>query len=253
MGVKSIVAGSVVTVMLVVRASSLGGAAVSGLDRLSQRFDHLRVIDGASGGRRVAYADARGHVHVYRYESGKPVLAWETTTLGSPASGLFVEDVEKDGTVEIVVTTADGRILFFDADSYELVWDNRDDPFDNIRCVLIEDIDRDPQREIVFVTGAYLVVFDSVTKVVEWRSEGFSEVREMVVGNVDDDEQQELVLSSGVVIDTQHHGVEFESEEPFGDRIDLLDLTGDGVSEVIGEGRDSKLRVFDVHRARELW
>jgi hypothetical protein len=230
-----------------------GEVPLGRLQRLAERFACFTVIEGNDAGEKMAYADARGHVHVYRFEGGRAVLEWETTSLGSPARGLVATDVDGNGTIELTIATAGGRVLVYDVRTYELLWENGQDPFDGVRCIVVGNVDDDAQPEMVLATMVNRVCLDGLTKMVEWSVEGYADARDMVLGNVDEDEQCELVLNTGVVFDTRHLRAEFESAEPFGDRIDLLDVTGDGVPEVVGEGPDFTLRVFDLRHERELW
>lgn len=228
-------------------------AEEAGGERLARRFEAFVVIDRSENVERIAYADARGHIHAYRYEGGLPALEWENTTLGSAVSSLMVTDVDTDGSLEIVIATTAGRVLFYDSRTFEPEWENRQEPFGDIRCAVAGNVDEDPQQELILATTSRLICLDGSSKLVEWETDGFPGVSDMALGDTDEDGQLELVLNSGVVYDTRHLRIEFESPEPFGVRIDLIDLTGDGVPEVVGEGRDSTLRVFDVRRARELW
>jgi len=224
------------------------------LERLSQRFQDLVILsDGDGAPLRFLYADAGEHVHAYEVREGKPVPVWEATGLGSKVNALIVRDVDADGRSEIVIATSLGRVIFHDAESYDLVWENHQDPFGPIDCMITGNIDRDPQDEVIFVADSHLFIFDALTKTLEWRSQREFDAKEMVLGNVDDDGQLELILNTGVILDTRFYNVEFESEVHFGRRISLLDLSGDGIPEVIGETGDFTIRIFDVYAEREIW
>jgi hypothetical protein len=223
---------------------------VDRLRSIAQRFDLMFVIEEPL---RIVYADARQHVHVYRFENGRPVVDWEATGLGSRASALVVGDTDSDGRDEIVIATAAGRIVIYDAQTYDLVWENLDTPFQNISALTAENIDDDPQKELVVVADSRLHILDGLSKSTEWKSQREIEGRDIVLGNVDDDEQLEIVLNSGIIIDTRFYSVEFEAEISFGEKISLVDINGDDIPEVIGETGDYTVRIFDIYAEREMW
>ncbi|UCG53105.1 MAG: hypothetical protein JSW58_06015 [Candidatus Latescibacterota bacterium] len=252
---KSIVFAIFLTVVLglcsAVRAQTLNADLLS---RMAEQFSFFEVLDDKGDGIvRVMYADAREHVHVYKLDKGKAELEWEATTLGSRASGLFLADLEGDGTREIVIATAGGRILIYDATSYDLRWENLQDPFESIESMVAANIDGDPQAELIFIANSHLYIYDGLTKALEWQSRDEFDAKQMVVENVDDDEQLELITNTGVVFDTRFYNIEFESEIRFGERISLFDINGDGIPEVFGETPDFTLRIFDIYAERELW
>jgi hypothetical protein len=67
---------------------------------------------------------------------------------------------------------------------------------------------------------------------------------------VDSDAPLEIVLNSGVVIDTVVGEAEWRTD-PFGERIELLDIDGDGIEEVLGYTQGAPMRIFEVDRRQE--
>ena len=227
---------------------------VDRLKTIADRFDLLFILEGVGDKPvRIVYADARQHVHVYRLEGDRTVVDWEATALGSRASALMVKDTDADGREEIVIATAEGRIVFYDAETYDLIWENLDAPFQNIECLVTENIDDDPQDEVIFVADSHLHIYDSLSKSKEWESQREFDAQEIVLGNVDDDDQLEIILNTGIVVDTRFYNVEFEAEIGFGEKISLMDVNGDQIPEVIGETGDYTIRIFDLYAERELW
>jgi hypothetical protein len=251
------------TIMIVAVLAALGANAlpvrtqeldIERLRNTSARFDFMFVIEATeSQPVRLIYADARQHVHVYRFEGARPVVDWEATGLGSRATALVVRDTDADGSDEIIIATAAGRIAVYNAQSYDLIWENLDTPFQNISCLTAENIDDDPQDELIFVADSRLHIFDGLSKSPEWQSQREFAAREIVLGNVDDDDQLEVVLNSGIVFDTRFYNVEFEADVSFGDKISLVDINGDEIPEVVGETGDYTVRIFDIYAERELW
>jgi len=255
-GVRKILMAFVVCVVFVAGIAA-GQSQKLDIDRLktiAERFDFLFILEGVGDKQtRIIYADAREHVHVYRLEGDRTVVDWEATGLGSRASALIVKDTDADGREEIVIATAGGRMVFYDAETYELIWENLDTPFENIACLVAENIDGDPQDELIFIADSHLHIYDSLSKSKEWESQREFDAREIVLGNVDDDDQLEIILNSGIVFDTRFYNVELEAEVSFGEKISLMDVNGDQIPEVIGETGDYTIRIFDLYAERELW
>jgi len=230
------------------------GTGVASLEKASARFSLVNVLRGSGNDSlRLLYADASHHVHLYRFTEEGFKQAWQTTDLGSRVTSLLVRDVYADGDDEVVIATAGGRILIYDSATFELLWENLQDPFATIECMTSGNLDSDPQDELVVIADSFLHVYDGLNKTLEWRSQDTYSAREIIIGNVDDDDNLEIILNSGVVIDSRFRTVDFEAESPFGQKIELLDMNGDGIPELIAEQADGTIRVYDLHSERELW
>lgn len=252
-----------ISIVLSLLVTMAGAAVVSAgeskldmnaLELLGERFQFFEVERDASGNPiRFVYADERQHVHVLAIEEGKAVRKWETTTLGSRVSGLVVTDLDRNGTTDIIITTRAGRIIVYEMGTFELTWENLQDPFVNITCLAVANVDRDPQQELIFLAAKKMYFYDGKRKNREWESQRSFEADIMLLGNVDNDEQLEIILNTGIVFDSRFYVVELEYEPGFGNRIRLLDLNGDGIPEVIGESTDRTILVFDIYAEREMW
>jgi hypothetical protein len=234
-------------------AVSANGADLNGIKRLAHQFKFFISLE-AEGDKpaRFLYAD-QGHMHVYTLEEGEAEIEWDTENLGGRASALFVSDLDVDGTKEIVVATTNGRILVYDTNRYDLLWENLQDRFESVECMISADIDRDPQEELIFIANSTLYIYDGLSKAVEWQSHEEYTAQEIILGNVDDDEQMEIILNTGYVIDSRFYNVEFHAEDRFGDRIRLMDMNNDEFPEIIGELSDFTIRIYDIYAERELW
>jgi len=235
-------------------SSAWGQLSGQQLAAFATRFPFAVIIPGEGEGKeRFMYADVLQHVHVYRIEKGKLVLEWESTNLASRVTALFAQDLYGDGDKEIVVATEAGRILIYDGQEYELLWENLQDPFEKIECMCAANIDSDPQAELVFIANSHLYIYDSMNKNLEWQSQKELHAQEIIVANVDDDEQGEIILNTGTILDSRFYNIEFETEKPFGERISLIDINGDGIPEIFGENCNFSLRIYDVYAEREIW
>lgn len=215
---------------------------------LSACFPPLAVFPDTS---KIAYGDVRGYLHIL--ERGKTGYqeVWRSSFLGSPVGGVFAEDIDHDGAVELVLFTSRGRIYILDGTTYRTIWQSEEGAFRNIAAMAVEDIDADPQPELVFCADGRLYIYDGESLFRQWESEGEFQARQILVGDVDSDGEREIVLNTGFVIGPTFHDVEWALPDGFGERIALMDIDGDGVPEVLGEA-GGFLRAFDVELQREV-
>jgi hypothetical protein len=224
------------------------------LEALTSKFDFaIRYEDPISGNLRFLYADNSNHVHIYRLEDERLEPDWEQTNLGTRVTSMFITDLFGDGRPMLVISTLGGRILVYDMDGYDLEWENLQDPFPTISYMVSANLDRDPQQELIFIAEEKLNIYDSLFKTFEWVSQVRVVAQQLELANMDDDPQLEIILNTGMIFDSKFYNVEFETDRPFGARIFLFDLNGDGIPEIFGESSDFVIRVFDRYAEREIW
>jgi hypothetical protein len=224
------------------------------LKKLTDRFPFAIVLEGsAEKASKFIYANINQNIHIYSIEKGKLKLEWETTNLGSRVTSLFVKDLYQDGGDYLVIATAGGRILIYEMENYELIWENLQDRFDKIECMVSANIDQDVQHELIFIADSYLYIYDCLNKSLEWQSQNGYSAQEILVADVDDDEQDEIILNTGIIFDSRFYNIELQAENSFGDRMSLIDINNDGFPEIVGELSNFSLRIFDVYAERELW
>jgi hypothetical protein len=235
-------------------ASSGEPVDVKALEKLTSRyqfaFSHGKVDDSKY---RFIYSDVLNHIHVYRIEGDYLELDWQLTNLGSRVTSMFVSELLGDGRPMLVISTFGGRILIYDMDGYDLVWENLQDPFKTVDYLVAANVDTDPQEELIFVADEQLVIYDSLNHTFEWVSQNRVKAQMIKLANMDNDPQLEIVLNTGIIYDSKFYNVEFEWDRPFGARIQLFDMNGDGIPEIWGENSDFTLRVFDRYAERDIW
>ena len=224
------------------------------LDRLTGRFQFV-IKHGNFGEKnfRLLYTDHLNHIHIYRIDDGRLELDWQQTNLGTRVTSMFVSDLLGDGRDMLTISTFGGRILVYDMDGYDLVWENLQDPFKNIDYMVAENLDSDPQQELIFVAAEQLVIYDSLNHTFEWVSQVKVTAQMIKLANMDSDPQLEIILNSGLIFDSKFYNVEFAWDRPFGARIELFDINGDGIPEIWGESPNFILNVFDRYAEREIW
>jgi hypothetical protein len=222
--------------------------------RVAGRFYMMQTV-GTPGKAdyRFLYTDQTGHLHVDKVEDGAFVSDWETTSLGSRATSLFVTDLYGDGKLKIVVSTIGGRVLIYDLATYQLDWENLQLRYVRIDFMAPANLDGDPQQEVVILADDRLFIFDGYNRNIQWSSTTPLVANYLAIGDIDDDPQLEIVLNTGKIVDGRFYNIQFQTDKAFGDRIELLDVTGDGYPDVVGEFSDRTIRVFDVWRTREVW
>jgi hypothetical protein len=239
-------------VMLLSSLAAAGGLEPYSVQETFCPFPFAKVIPLADGWG-VVYADTYGKLHVLRYTEKGWRLDWELTNLGAKIANFLVDDIEGDGSLELIVATVNGRILIYSMDDYSYIWENLEMRFENISTMEIANIDADPQPEFIVLAQKHLHIIDSMNKGRQWTSTREFEASEIVVENVDKDDQLEIILNTGVVLDSRFYNVEVEWDKPFGERIIVYDMNNDGYPEVVGEFSDYSLRIFDVYAEREVW
>ena len=203
----------------------------------------VRIIpSGDDAVKRLVYGDRQGLLHVLEFTEGRSREVWVGQSLGSSVAQVFVADVNADGIHEIVAYSHWGDIVMYNADTYELIWKSKDDEYATISTMAIENLDGDPQLELIFIGEAEdasgerdsrLFVYDGRHLAEERRGEQTLIGESMVVANLDEDDQLEIAINTGVVIDAR--SLDFEWHFGGCDRMGYLDVNYDGTPDLIGE------------------
>jgi hypothetical protein len=195
------------------------------------------------------YGDRYGFVRVVRLSNGNAQERWRSTPLEGPVIEVLVEDLEGDGSSEIIARTQQGSLHVYD-DRYQERWSSTQSEYTKIESMTIANVDEDDAFELILMVQGRIYYVDGANFQEEYQSvQSYRAVR-MAVGNVDTDAELELVLNSGKVLDVNTTEEEWGSGV-FGDFIQLLDIDGDGLQEILGwtSGRD--MRIFDADDRQE--
>lgn len=221
-------------------------------------FDNIQRLPAGEGPARLVLGDNDGRIHVYEEREERDQTyteVWVSDYLEGAVAGVFVLDINDDPLDEIVAYTDHGRVYYFDAQDYALVWSNSPNEYARITSLTIGDIDDDPQPELVFCADGRLIVYDGRDQYEQWRSDQTDlTAHQILIGDVDGDDEDEIVLNDGYVFDARFFDLEWQSPEPFGERMGLIDLDEDQIPEVVGESQGRYLRIFDIdlRRAKSL-
>jgi hypothetical protein len=225
------------------------------------------VIDDLFRLKGIVYGEEQGYIRILTADNdGNFSETWKSPPFNSPIRGVFVEDLDGDGTTEIVAYTADGNFSIYGYESNELMYRTPQGTYQNINCMVIANFDTDPQKEIFFIgvkpgTGGAstgnpvgnLIQFDPTSQFEEWTSSDLYAATDMVVGNVDTDPEMEIILNTGEILGMRMKDVKWRSTVELGSRLYLIDLDNDGILELVTEYAESNIKIIDVDLRREKW
>jgi hypothetical protein len=220
------------------------------LDAAAFRFDTMAMLPlGPGGSVDMVYGDRYGFIRVVRLSDGNAVERWRSTPLEGPIYEVLVEDLEGDGSSEIIARTQQGRVYIYD-DAYNERWNSLQSQYSNIEAMTIGNVDEDDAFELILLVQGFIHYLDGSSYQEEYKSPQSYRAVRMAVGNVDSDAELELVLNTGRVLDVKTTDEEW-APGVFGDFIQLLDIDGDGLQEILGWNSGRDMRIFDADDRQE--
>lgn len=201
----------------------------------------------------IVYGDRFGLVRVVRVTDQGVREIWRSRSLeGGEVAEVLVADLDGTGGTDLIVRTSGGNVFVFD-DNYTSRWESINEGLRTVSAMTIANVDADQSYELILFADQQILYIDGSAFNREYQSTQTygGVVREMLVGNVDTDIEQEIVLNSGVIVDAINGEPEWETD-PFGSSIELLDIDGDGLQEVLGyQSATDFMRIFDVDTQEE--
>lgn len=101
------------------------------------------------------YRYREGWCFIFRWDGTTYQQVWKSENIGPKVYGMDIEDIDNDGTLEIVLSNMAGNIYVYDAVTRTLEWRSGDLGRD-ILGIVCEDVDRDGQIEIIAGQGGYV-------------------------------------------------------------------------------------------------
>ena len=235
-------------------AAELDPFVVLNLDRTVFRARPMALmpVDNLSG-LTLVYGDRYAIVRVIRVTDRGIQVLWRSSALeGGAIQEILVEDLDGRGGYDMIIRTQGGQLYVFD-ETYASRWTSVNENFRRVNAMTLANLDTDPAFEILMLADNQIQVFDGAQFVREQEfAPIYANVIEVRVGNVDADPQLEIILNNGRVLDALTAEPEWETT-PFGNSIDLFDIDGDGIDEIIGYGLPGQdtVRIFDVDDRQE--
>jgi hypothetical protein len=221
------------------------------MDRGAFRVKAVALLPvDTEAGQRMVYGDRYGVVRVVRLTGDGAREIWRSRTLeGGAVLEVLAEDLDDNESVEIVARTQQGRMVVFD-ELFNARWESLPEDYNQISAMAIANMDNDRAYEIVVLADGTIDYIDGSQFNREYRSTQQYRATEMAIGNVDTDFDLEIVLNTGTVIDAISGEPEWETDS-FGQFVELLDLDGDGMQEILGHTANQFMRIFDADLQQE--
>ena len=221
----------------------------------AERMDHLCQFEPIHGepGMFFAIAERFGTVQVAKFDGRGVERVWKSIALSGVPDEVIASDMDGDGLDDAILTrTSNGKIYVWSMDRYTLLWESLPGDYRDVACFTTANVDEDPAIEIVLLGDNLIHYVDGVTFNKEFTSINNYEASMMRCGDVDGDNRQEIVLNSGQVVDSVSGEIEWE-DEPFFGKIELFDIDGDGMPEILTENPGGgPIKVFDADYRAEV-
>ncbi len=225
------------------------------LARVTDSLDHVALFEPLQGETGMFYAVAErfGTVQVVKVDGRGSRTVWKSNQLAGIPEEVLVADLSGDGLDDaLLCRTSNARVYAWALDGFAPLWESLSGEYTAISCFTAANVDEDPAAEIVMIADGKLVYVDGSSFTKQFTSIAEYAATEIRCGDVDGDGRADVVLNSGKVIDARSGDVKWEDEAFFG-RIELLDLDGNGVVEVLTENPGGgPLKVFDIGGRREI-
>lgn len=225
------------------------------LARAANRFDHVTQFEPVAGGTGMFFAvgERFGTVQVYRMTGQGVQREWKSSHLSGVPEEVLVVDLDGDGFDDsLLCRTNVGKMYVWKLEDFSQSWESLTGEYRVVTCFTTGNTDEGPEAEIILLGDGKIVYVDGVTFAREFVSIAEYDATNMRCGDVDGDGRAEIVLNSGQVVDSATGEVEWD-EEKFLARVELLDIDGDGIPEILTENDlGGALKVFNASYRSEV-
>jgi hypothetical protein len=177
-------------------------------------------------------------------------IVWQSPAYAWPSGISALRAVEAGGAKRVWVGRADGRIDVVNALTRATVA-TLNPSTAQVNDFGIADADNDGQIDVVAVTETQMFLYDPAS--FELRRTIANGGQRVAIGNVDADVRNEIVLNTGLVLDVGAAVTVQWSTDPFGARVQLADLDGDGMAELVAAQAWYLIRAWDLDAQSLKW
>jgi hypothetical protein len=221
----------------------------------ADRLNHVTKFEPIHGeeGMYFAIAERFGTVQVARMDASGVGRVWKSIQLSGIPEEVLAADLDGDGLDDsLIARTGNGKVYVWSLDGYALLWESLPSEYTVVSCFTTANMDDDRPNEIVMVADNRIVYIDGESFTKQFTSINEYSATMVRCGDVDGDNRVEIVLNSGQVVDSVSGDIEWE-DEPFFAYIELLDIDGDGLPEILTENPgNGPLKVFDADFRAEV-
>lgn len=221
----------------------------------ADRINHMAKFEPIHGEKGMLFAigERFGTVQVVKMDAAGSRRVWKSNQLSGVPNEVITADLDGDKLEDtILCRTSNGKVYAWSMDGYDLLWESLSNEYTEIKSFTVANMDDDQANEIVMIADRRIVYIDGTNFSKQFTSIEEYDATQVRCGDVDGDDRVEIVLNTGQVLDSVSGVVEWEDETFFG-RIELLDIDGDGIPEVLTENPgDGPLKVFDVDFRSEV-
>ncbi|MEN8005662.1 MAG: hypothetical protein ABFS42_01555 [Candidatus Krumholzibacteriota bacterium] len=214
----------------------------------ADRVNHVAKFEPIHGeeGMFFAIGERFGTVQVAKMDGQGVSRVWKSIQLSGIPDEVITADLDGDGLEDgILCRTSNGKVYAWAMDGYVLLWESLPGEYETVSCFTTANMDDDAANEIVMVADNRIVYVDGANFTKDFTSINEYSATQVRCGDIDGDRRVEIVLNSGQVVDSVSGDIEWE-DEPFFGKIELLDIDGDGMPEILTENPgNGPLKVFD--------
>jgi len=233
--------------------SELTYAEYRAIAQTAVQLKHCAMFEPLDGevGMNLVVGDRFGKLNVFRMLPGdQRELVWTSRQLVGAVMEVLVADLDVDSLDDHLVCRTQRHVYVFKLGDFFQAYETESGRYNDIRAFTVANVDNDPAAEIIINADNKLYYLDGANFSDEYTSLNDFQATRIRCGDVTGDGRNEIVLDTGQVVNAST-GEVIWGDETFGPRLELLDVDGDGILEVLTEGDGTPLKVWDIDFRQE--